>query len=269
MKPGVSLEQAQAQMDQIAMDLRVLGAAAALSIVAGILFGIFHKDDRTIAGVVGDVHQTSLETEPRDEVYLPLAQRSTPAGELVIRTSGDPYAVLPAVKAAALAVLPEVPLRNVRTMGEWLARRLAQRRLNMLLLGLFGLLGLVIAAVGISGVTVYVVSHRTHEIGVRMALGATRGKVVGMVMITRAFLVAAGLVVGGIGAWYLSAAAESFLFRVQANDPRVRRGSDHLAGRRARRQCYPRTPRGERGSHGGAESPMMSTGNLPRAGAAS
>ncbi|MGH9372714.1 MAG: FtsX-like permease family protein [Vicinamibacterales bacterium] len=177
--------------------------------------------DRTIVGVVGDVHQTSLEAEPREEVYVPMAQGSNPAGELVIQTSGDPYAVLPAVKAAVLAVLPDVPLRDVRTMEELLARRLAQRRLNMLLLGLFGLLGLVIAAVGIYGVTAYVVSQRTHEIGVRMALGATRGKVVGMVMINTCILLAAGLVIGGIGAWYLSAAAESFLFRVEANDPRA------------------------------------------------
>jgi putative ABC transport system permease protein len=179
------------------------------------------ENERTIVGVVGDVHQTSLETEPREEVYVPLAQGSNPAGELVIQTSGDPYAVLPAVKAAVLAVLPDVPLRNVRTMEELLATRLAQRRFSMLLLGLFGLLGLVIAAVGIYGVTAYIVSQRTHEIGVRIALGATRGKVVGMVMNNACILVAAGLVIGGIGAWYLSAAAERFLFRVERNDPRA------------------------------------------------
>ena len=177
--------------------------------------------DRTIVGVVGDVHQRSLETAPREEIYVPMAQGSNPSGELVIQTSGDPYAVLPELKATVLAVLPGVPLRNVRTMEELVGTRLAQRRFNMLLMGLFGLLGLVIAAVGIYGVTAYVVSQRTQEIGVRMALGATRGKVVGMVMINASILVAAGLVVGGIGAWYLASAAESFLFRVDANDPRA------------------------------------------------
>jgi putative ABC transport system permease protein len=179
------------------------------------------KKERAIVGVVGDVHQSSLETEPREEVYLPIAQQSTFGAVLVIHTRGNPYTVLPAVKAAGLAVLPEVPLRNVQAMEELMARHVAQRRLTMLLLGLFGLLGLVIAAVGIYGVLGYVVSQRTREIGVRMALGATRGKVVGMVMTKACLLVTAGLLIGTVGAWYLSAAAESFLFRTQANDPRV------------------------------------------------
>ena len=92
----------------------------------------------------------------------------------------------------------------------------------MLLLGLFGLLGLVISAVGIYGVMAYVVSQRTREIGVRMALGATRSTTwSGMVLRNAGVLVAAGLVIGGAGAWYLSAAAKTFLFRLDANDPRA------------------------------------------------
>jgi putative ABC transport system permease protein len=177
--------------------------------------------DRTVVGVVGDVHQSSLETEPRTEAYVPMAQDRAGFGELVIRTSGSPYDVLPAVKAAVLHVLPDVPLRNVRTMEELMARRVAQRKLNMLLLGLFGLLGLVISAVGIYGVMAYVVSQRTREIGVRMALGATRSKVVGMVLKNAGTLVVIGLAIGGLGAWYLSAAAKTFLFRIEANDPRA------------------------------------------------
>jgi putative ABC transport system permease protein len=177
--------------------------------------------ERTVVGVVGDVHQSSLETEPRTEAYIPLAQAETASGELVIRTNGDPYQVLPAVKAAVLAVLPDVPLRNVRSMAEVLARRVAQRRLNMLLLGLFGLLGLVISAVGIYGVMAYTVAQRTREIGVRMALGATRSRVVGMVLGKACVLVALGLAIGGLGAWYLSAAAKTFLFRIESNDPRA------------------------------------------------
>ena len=177
--------------------------------------------DRTVVGVVGDVYQVSLEAAPRSEAYVPVPQDRTASGELVIRTSVEPYQVLPAVKAAVLDVMPDVPLRNVRTMEELIGRRVAQRRLNMLLLGLFGLLGLVISAVGIYGVMAYVVSQRTREIGVRMALGATRGSVVRMVIGNATLLVAIGLVIGGVGAWYLSEAAKTFLFRVEATDPRA------------------------------------------------
>ena len=179
------------------------------------------SEDRTVVGIVGDVHQFSLETEPRAEAYVPIAQQEAPFGDLIIRTIDDPYQALPAVKAAVLAVLPDVPLRNVRTMEEIFARRIAQRRLNMLLLGLFGVLGLVISAVGIYGVMAYVVAQRTREIGVRMALGATRSNVVGMVLRNAGLLVVLGLVIGGVGAWYLSAAAKSFLFRLDPSDPRA------------------------------------------------
>ena len=180
-----------------------------------------NNQDRTIVGIVGNVYQSSLETEPRAEAYVPMAQLNVSFGELIVRTHGDPYGVLPAVKSAALAVLSDVPLRNVRTMEEVIARRVAQRRLNMLLLGLFGLLGLVISAVGIYGVMAYVVSQRTREIGVRMALGATRAAVVRMIMVNASAMLALGLLVGGVGAWYLSATARNFLFRLDANDPRA------------------------------------------------
>ena len=177
--------------------------------------------ERTIIGVVGDVRQTSLETEPMEEAYVPMSQRPRPTAELVVRTSGDPYAALPHIKAAVLAVLPDVPIRNVRTIEELLAARTAQRRLNMLLLGLFGMLGLVISAVGIYGVMAYAVSQRTREIGVRMALGATPARVIGMVLSQAAVLVTIGLAIGATGAWYLSTTANKFLFRLDAHDPRA------------------------------------------------
>jgi putative ABC transport system permease protein len=177
--------------------------------------------DRTVVGVVGDVRQRSLEAATLLEVYLPMSQTESSYGEVVVRTSVDPYDVLPAVKSVVLAALPDVPLRSVKTMEELVFRETAQRRLNMLMLGLFGLLGLVISSVGIYGVMAYVVSQRTREIGVRMALGATRSKVLGMVLTNACGLVAAGLIVGGVGAWYLSATAKTFLFGLQANDPRA------------------------------------------------
>jgi putative ABC transport system permease protein len=177
--------------------------------------------DRVIVGVVHDVHQFSLETEPLTEAYVPIAQTPVFGGHLVIRTTGNPYDVLPAVKSAVFAVLPDVPLRNVRTMEELIAGRVAQRRLTALLLGLFGLLGVAIAAVGVYGVMAYLVAHRTREIGVRMALGATRSNVVGMVLLNAGALVGTGLVIGGIAAWNLSAASTAFLFRVEPTDPRA------------------------------------------------
>jgi putative ABC transport system permease protein len=180
-----------------------------------------NKTERTIVGVVGDVYQNNLETAPRAEAYIPIAQNRVPFAELVVKTSGDPYQVLPAVRAAVLSVLPEVPLRNVRTMEEVLARQVASRRFNMLLLGLFGLLGLVISVVGIYGVLAYVVSQREREIGVRMALGAPRLRVVRMVLTSAALLVGTGLAIGATASWVLARYAEPFLFRMQITDPRV------------------------------------------------
>jgi putative ABC transport system permease protein len=177
--------------------------------------------ERTVVGIVGDVHQTSLEMDSRAEAYIPLQQSRVPGAELVVRTSANPYDVLPAVKSAVFAVLPDVPLRNVSTMEELIARRLAQRRLNMLLLGLFGLLGLVISAVGIYGLMAYLVTQRTREIGVRIALGASRSNVVAMVLLNAAALVGCGVVLGSVTAWYLSAASKAFLFRLQPTDPRA------------------------------------------------
>ena len=181
---------------------------------------VSYNGTRTVVGVVGDIHQTSLETNPVTEVYVPMAQINTTFSELVIKTQGDPYRVLPGVRAAVLASLPDVPLRNVRTMEEVFNRRIAQRRLNMLLLGLFGLLGLVISAAGIYGVMAYVVSQRTREIGVRMALGAPKWTVVRSVMGRAAVLVGMGLAIGGVASWYLSSAAKTFLFRMDVTDPR-------------------------------------------------
>jgi putative ABC transport system permease protein len=180
------------------------------------------EGDREIVGVVGNVRQFGPESEQAAEAYIPLSQvRRTTGGEIVVRTAADPLAALPAVKAAVFAAAPDVPLRNIATMEELHARRVAQRRFNMLLLGLFGALALVICAVGIYGVLAYIVAQRTHEIGVRMALGASRGSVVSMVLRKATVLVAIGLIAGGTAAWFLSATAEAFLFNVEPTDPRV------------------------------------------------
>jgi ABC-type antimicrobial peptide transport system permease subunit len=91
----------------------------------------------------------------------------------------------------------------------------------MLLLGLFGLLGVVIAAVGVYGVVAYLVAQRTREFGVRMALGATRRSVLTLVLRNTGLLISAGLILGSVGAWFLSSTAEAFLFRTSVHDPRA------------------------------------------------
>ena len=181
-----------------------------------------NKVERVVVGIVGDIRHLGPEQPVRQEAYIPFLQDSSIGASLVIRTHGDPMAVVPAVKAAIWAVNPEQRLTgDVITLEGYMDRLIAQRRFNMALLALFGGLGLVIAAVGIYGVMAYIVAQRTSEIGVRMALGATRGNVVAMVLRRAAVLMAAGLVLGGAAAWFLSANVRSFLFQTEPTDPRI------------------------------------------------
>ncbi len=100
---------------------------------------------RLVVGVVGDVHQLSIEIDTWLEAYLPMAQTTASGAELVVHTNGDPYDVVPGVRAAVYAWMPDVPLRNIRTMEELVAKSISRRKVSMLLLGLFGVLGLAIA----------------------------------------------------------------------------------------------------------------------------
>ncbi len=180
------------------------------------------KDESIVVGIVGDIRHLGPETPPRQEGYIAMAQDGMLGGNVVARTSGDPMTVLPAVKAAIWSVNRDQRLTDETvTLEGYMDRLIAQRRFNMALLALFGGLGLVIAAVGIYGVMAYVVAQRTSEIGVRMALGATRQHVVGMVLKRAAMLMATGLAIGGFGAWLLSARVKDFLFEIQPNDVRA------------------------------------------------
>jgi putative ABC transport system permease protein len=173
----------------------------------------------TVVGVVGDIRHLGPERPVRQECYIPLAQDGVLGVTLVMRTAGDPLAVLPAVKSAIWSVNKDQRLSSdTVTLEGYMDRLIAQRRFNMALLALFGVLGLVIAAVGIYGVMAYVVAQRTSEIGVRMALGATRANVVGMVLRRAALLIAAGLAIGSLVAWRLSESVKSFLFEIEPND---------------------------------------------------
>src|SRR5262249_55076486 len=138
-----------------------------------------------------------------------------------VRTSGDPRDAMAAFRAVVSQVLPREPLRQVARLDDLVAAQTAERRLNMLMFGLFGLLGLVIAAVGLFGVMAYLVAQQTRDIGIRMALGATRASVVGRVAGHAGALVVAGLVAGGTAAWWFSNLASGFLFGIEPSDARA------------------------------------------------
>jgi putative ABC transport system permease protein len=202
----------------------VITEAAARTYFAGDAVGqrvSLNNLERTIVGVLRDIQQASLETDPAAEVFAPLAQSPVVYAALVVKTDADPLRLLPAIKSAAMQVMPDVPLRSIRTMETVVGGRIAQRRLNMLLLGLFGLLALAISGAGVYGLMTYLVSLRTREIGVRMALGATRASVILLVGRHATILVGAGVVLGIAGAWAFSAGVESFLFRIEPTDPRA------------------------------------------------
>lgn len=180
------------------------------------------QKERVVVGVVGNIRHLGPESPPRQEGYLPFAQSSTIGSTLVIRTQTDPLALVPSVKAAIWSVNREQRLTSdIVTLEGYMDRLIAQRRFNMALLASFGAIGLLIAAVGIYGVMAYIVAQRTNEIGVRMALGATRGNVVGLVLVRAGILMVVGLAVGGIGAWFASRLVETHLFQTQPTDPRV------------------------------------------------
>jgi putative ABC transport system permease protein len=132
--------------------------------------------------------------------------------------------VLPAAKSAIWSEFPGLALSEIQTLSQYLNSRIAQRRFNMLLLTLFGLLGIVIACVGVYGVMAYVVTQRTHEIGIWMALGAVPATILRSVLGRAAMYLAGGLVIGLVGAWVLGGLVSGFLFQIPPHDLRVYAG---------------------------------------------
>jgi predicted permease len=182
-----------------------------------------NEKEHVVVGIVGDIRHLGPEVPPRQECYVPAAQDGYFGGAtLVMRTIGDPMDRLDAAKAAIWSVNREQRLRTETvTLEGYMDRLIAQRRFNMALLALFGVLGLVIAGAGIYGVMAYVVAQRTNEIGVRMALGATRQNVVSMVLVRASILMGTGIVIGAAVAWWFSAGVKTFLFGVEPNDPLI------------------------------------------------
>jgi len=173
----------------------------------------------TIVGVVRHVRFGSLERPSRVQVYWPLAQRPTTGLSLAIKTSMDPTAVASAVQKATMSIDPEQPIYAVRPMDELLADSMLRRRLVMILLAVFAGVALTLAALGIYGVISYWVSQRSHEIGIRLALGATRSRVLNMVIGESLGVVIAGVVLGLAGSLALTRLIATMLFDVNASDP--------------------------------------------------
>ena len=171
-------------------------------------------------GVVGDVRQRGLNIPPRPCVYRPQAFSFLGGGgNLVIRTSSAPRSLAEGVRKAVLAVDPSQPIANVRTMEGVMAASFAQRRFILILLGVFAGAALLLATVGLYGVIAYGVSQRVREIGVRMALGASRGNVLALVLRQGMKLGGIGVVVGVVGALGLSRVLVNMLYEVKPRDP--------------------------------------------------
>lgn len=171
-----------------------------------------------IAGIVGDVKYGKVDEAFKPQVYLPYLQPTEPASFVLVRTTNDPGQIVSAVRKEILALDKNVPIFNVKTMEERSADATSRTRFSALLLGIFSGLALVLAAIGIYGVMAYSVSGRTREIGVRMALGAQPGNVVGLIMRDGIVVTIAGVVLGLIGAFAATRVLGSQLYGVGTTD---------------------------------------------------
>jgi predicted permease len=174
----------------------------------------------TVIGVVGDMRRQGLENEPIPQMFEPLAQNPSRLATILVRTStDDPLRMVGAVEAAVRRVEKHVPLYGVTTLENRLGAYLAQRRFQTSLLIGFSAVSLLMAAIGIYGLIQYSIVTRTHEIGIRMALGAQTSEVFRLIIGEGLKLSLVGLVLGLVGALWLGRATSSLLFGVSATDP--------------------------------------------------
>ncbi len=177
------------------------------------------KKWRTIVGVVGDVRQYGLASPVVDEVYVPFLQSPLLSASLLVRTAADPASIARDVIAVVHQIDPQQPVAHVQTLKQVRDDSLASPRLTAILLSLFAVLALVITAAGISGIVALAVSQRTHEIGIRMVLGATPADVLRMVLLQGMAPVLIGLCLGVVGALALTRVMSGLLFGIEPADP--------------------------------------------------
>jgi putative ABC transport system permease protein len=174
----------------------------------------------TIVGVVGAVRHTNpLEKDTKGQYYLPYTQISIPETALMLKTAVDPMSMAETLRKQVLAIDPTIPLEEVRSMEDLVDEYVAQPRFNMLLIAVFGGIALTLSAIGVYGVMAYSVSQRTHEIGVRMALGAMRQDVMRLILSQALKLAVIGLGIGLVGAFAATRMLASLLYRVRPADP--------------------------------------------------
>lgn len=178
----------------------------------------FGTVSREVVGVVADVKHTSLDTDSGVEIYVPYLQKPLSIMALVVHTTSDPSLMTEAVRGAVLSVDRNQPVYDVRTMQQVLNDSVSQPRIYTLLLAVFGSLAVILAAVGIYGVMNYSVTQRTHEIGIRMALGAQQNDILKMVVGHGMLLALIGLLIGLVAAFLLTRVMEGLLFGVSARD---------------------------------------------------
>jgi predicted permease len=172
-----------------------------------------------VVGVAGDTKYRSLREAPRLAMYQPLVQSYRPSMNILVRTASDPAALAGPIQTRLHSIAPALTVFNVRTLFEHVGRSLYVERMESLLLAFFGLLALMLTAIGIYGVVAYSVAQRTREIGIRMALGARKKDVLKLILAKGLMLVVWGTGFGLIGCYWLSRLVSTQLYAVEPNDP--------------------------------------------------
>jgi putative ABC transport system permease protein len=192
----------------------------------------------TIVGVVGDTRLYGLANPARFEVYVPLRQNAESGMALVVKSGADPRALTSAIRESVQSIDKDQPIRAISTMKELLSNSVATRRMTLVLLGLFSGLALILGAIGIYGVISYSVAQRTHEIGIRMALGAPRRDVFRLVVGQGLKLAGIGIAIGIVGAFGLARLMSSLLYGISAGDLATYAGVSFLLALVAVLACY-------------------------------